>query len=178
MCGHQGMAKIQPCIKCIKGWGQKLIGIHYHWALPDDTEWWYWKILIKCLAGGTWWVMFYKWLKCAGIPVCFCSLSDVTCWYVCVNHVPLLWLFQMKALQGMKASYRLQKVFHSSNPVEAVRGRRFNEENQPQALNAFLYSLLRPNRSHRRGLLTSILNLFDDSAVSECVPGACCLINQ
>ncbi|BFZ16564.1 hypothetical protein BsWGS_19603 [Bradybaena similaris] len=70
----------------------------------------------------------------------------------------------MKALQGMKASYRLQKVFHCSNPVEAVRGRRFTEENQPQALNAFLYSLLRPNRSHRRGLLTSILNLFDDSA--------------
>ncbi|XP_059166950.1 nipped-B-like protein [Physella acuta] len=70
----------------------------------------------------------------------------------------------MKALQGMKASYRLQKVFHSNNPMEPVRGRRFNDENQPQALNAFLYSLLRSNRSHRRGLLTSILNLFDDSA--------------
>uniref|UniRef100_A0A2C9MAH1 Nipped-B protein n=1 Tax=Biomphalaria glabrata TaxID=6526 RepID=A0A2C9MAH1_BIOGL len=70
----------------------------------------------------------------------------------------------MKALQGMKASYRLQKVFHSTNPLEPVRGRRFNDENQPQALNAFLYSLLRSNRSHRRGLLTSIINLFDDSA--------------
>lgn len=73
----------------------------------------------------------------------------------------------MKALQGMKASYRLQKVFHSNNPMEPVRGRRFNDENQPQALNAFLYSLLRSNRSHRRGLLTSILNLFDDSAVNN-----------
>ncbi|RUS79411.1 hypothetical protein EGW08_012824, partial [Elysia chlorotica] len=70
----------------------------------------------------------------------------------------------MKALQGMKASYRLQKVFNSNNPMEPVRGRRFVEENQPQALIAFLYSLLRANRSHRRGLLTSILNLFDDSA--------------
>ncbi|GFS10541.1 nipped-B-like protein [Elysia marginata] len=70
----------------------------------------------------------------------------------------------MKALQGMKASYRLQKVFNSTNPMEPVRGRRFAEENQPQALIAFLYSLLRANRSHRRGLLTSILNLFDDSA--------------
>lgn len=70
----------------------------------------------------------------------------------------------MKALQGMKASYRLQKVFNSKNPMEPVRGRRFAEENQPQALIAFLYSLLRANRSHRRGLLTSILNLFDDSA--------------
>ncbi|KAH9491444.1 hypothetical protein Btru_032197 [Bulinus truncatus] len=70
----------------------------------------------------------------------------------------------MKALQGLKASYRLQKVFHSTNPLEPVRGRRFNDENQPQALNAFLYSLLRANRSHRRGLLTSVINLFDDSA--------------
>ncbi|GFN80173.1 nipped-b-like, partial [Plakobranchus ocellatus] len=70
----------------------------------------------------------------------------------------------MKALQGMKASYRLQKVFNSNNPMEPVRGRRYTEENQPQALIAFLYSLLRANRSHRRGLLTSILNLFDDSA--------------
>ncbi|XP_005090101.1 nipped-B-like protein B [Aplysia californica] len=70
----------------------------------------------------------------------------------------------MKALQGMKASYRLQKVFHSSNPMEPIRGLRYNDENQPQALNAFLYSLLRANRSHRRGLLTSTLNLFDDSA--------------
>lgn len=75
----------------------------------------------------------------------------------------------MKALQGMKASYRLQKVFCSNNPVEPVRGRRLNEENQPQALNAFLYSLLRSNRSYRRGLLTSVLNLFDDSAVRSSV---------
>ncbi|CAE1178724.1 SCC2 [Acanthosepion pharaonis] len=67
----------------------------------------------------------------------------------------------MKALQGIKMSYRLQSIIQ--DPSEPVRGLR-NMDNSFQSLNAFLYTVLRGNRSHRRALLTSLLNLFDDSA--------------
>lgn len=73
--------------------------------------------------------------------------------------------FQMKALQGLKASFRLQEVLNK-NAEGPIRGIRNHDDNNPQSLNAFLYTVLRPNRQYRRGLLTSLLNLFDDSAVS------------
>lgn len=74
-------------------------------------------------------------------------------------------VYQMKALQGIKNSYRLQQVLNKNNPLEPIRGFRQSDEGQFQALNGFLYTVLRANRSHRRGLLTSLLNLFDDTGV-------------
>ena len=82
---------------------------------------------------------------------------------------------QMKAFQGIKNSYRLQQVLHKNNPLEPIRGFRQAEDNQFQSLNGFLYSVLRSNRSHRRGLLTSLLNLFDDTGVSCGCFFACCV---
>ncbi|KAK7101267.1 hypothetical protein V1264_024072 [Littorina saxatilis] len=77
----------------------------------------------------------------------------------------------MKALMGIKNSYRLQQVLHKNNPLEPIRGFRQTEEGQFQALNGFLYSVLRSNRSHRRGLLTSLLNLFDDTGLQRITMG-------
>ncbi|KAK7495047.1 hypothetical protein BaRGS_00013687 [Batillaria attramentaria] len=73
----------------------------------------------------------------------------------------------MKALQGIKNSYRLQQVLQRNNPLEPIRGFRVTAEGQCQAHNGFLYSVLRSNRSHRRGLLTSLLNLFDDTGLQR-----------
>ncbi|KAL8600997.1 hypothetical protein ACOMHN_030654 [Nucella lapillus] len=77
----------------------------------------------------------------------------------------------MKALQGIKNSYRLQQVLHKTSPLEPIRGFRQTEEGQYQAFNGFLYSVLRSNRSHRRGLLTSLLNLFDDTGLQKITMG-------
>lgn len=68
---------------------------------------------------------------------------------------------QMKALQGMKMSYKLQSIIQ--NASEPVRGLR-TQDGITQSLNSFLYSVLRGNRSHRRAFITSLLNSFDDSA--------------
>lgn len=68
----------------------------------------------------------------------------------------------MKALQGLKMSYKLQKIL-LSDKSELVRGMR-NSNDSIQSLNSRLYSVLRTNRSHRRAILTSLLNLFDDSS--------------
>ena len=64
---------------------------------------------------------------------------------------------------GVKMSYRLQTLLQQ-DLCEPIRGIRIEET--PQALNAFLYSLVRGNRGTRRAHLTSLLNLFDDTAVS------------
>ncbi|KAL5016356.1 hypothetical protein ScPMuIL_005945 [Solemya velum] len=68
----------------------------------------------------------------------------------------------MKALQGIKLSYRIQKLLQD-DPTRPVRGIRSPDENT-QSLNSYLYTVLRGNRSHRRAILTSLLNQFDDSA--------------
>ncbi|CAC5356365.1 SCC2 [Mytilus coruscus] len=68
----------------------------------------------------------------------------------------------MKALQGLKMSYKLQE-FLINNKSELVRGMR-NCNDHIQSLNSRLYSVLRTNRSHRRAILTSLLNTFDDSS--------------
>ncbi|XP_056020035.1 nipped-B-like protein isoform X3 [Ostrea edulis] len=69
----------------------------------------------------------------------------------------------MKALQGLKMSYKLQQLLQSNSTSCVIRGHRDNEGNMI-SLNNFLYTVLRSNRSHRRAILLSLLNLFDDSA--------------
>ena len=76
---------------------------------------------------------------------------------------------QMKSMQGIKMSYRLQLILQA-DPTTAVRGYR-TESNNGQtstiALNNFIYGLIRVNRSQRRAVLASILNMFDDTSVSN-----------
>ena len=62
-------------------------------------------------------------------------------------------------------SYHLQEIIQEGSAHGIVRGLR-NPDDNSQSLNAFLYTVLRTNRSHRRAILTTLLNLFDDSAVS------------
>ena len=62
-------------------------------------------------------------------------------------------------------SYHLQEILQEGSAHGIVRGLR-NPDDNSQSLNAFLYTVLRTNRSHRRAILTTLLNLFDDSAVS------------
>jgi len=78
---------------------------------------------------------------------------------VCANCV-----LQMKAMQGVKMSYRLHELLQHGNTTSPLRGVRVDDV--PTSLNSYLYSLIRSNRSQRRGLLTSLLNMFDDTAVS------------
>ena len=72
-------------------------------------------------------------------------------------------VLQMKAMQGVKMSYRLHELLQRGNSADALRGARVDD--LPTSLNSYLYSLIRGNRSQRRGLLTSLLNMFDDTAV-------------
>lgn len=69
----------------------------------------------------------------------------------------------MKALQGLKMSYKLQQLLQANSKSCLIRGHRESEGNTI-SLNNFLYTVLRTNRSHRRAILLSLLNLFDDSA--------------
>jgi len=73
-------------------------------------------------------------------------------------------MLQMKAMQGVKMSYRLHELLQRNNTAGPLRGARVDDV--PTSLNSYLYSLIRGNRSQRRGLLTSLLNMFDDTAVS------------
>ncbi|XP_060078784.1 nipped-B-like protein isoform X3 [Ylistrum balloti] len=68
----------------------------------------------------------------------------------------------MKSLHGLKLSYRLQQILQDDHS-KPIRGMRSPDENV-QSLNAYLYTVLRSNRPHRRAILTTLLNLFDDSA--------------
>ena len=71
----------------------------------------------------------------------------------------------MKALQGIKMCFRLQGIIQLESGDTVIRGLH-NPHKDSSSLNAFLYNVLRTNRSHRRAILTSLLNLLDDSAVS------------
>jgi len=73
-------------------------------------------------------------------------------------------VLQTKAMQGVKMSYRLHELLQRNNNASPLRGVRVDDA--PTSLNSYLYSLIRGNRSQRRGLLTSLLNMFDDTAVS------------
>ncbi|CAH1242792.1 NIPBL [Branchiostoma lanceolatum] len=67
----------------------------------------------------------------------------------------------MKALAGIKMSFKLQQIAQKSGDC-VVRGMREDENRSPTALCSHLYSLVRCNRQHRRALLLSLLKLFDD----------------
>ncbi|XP_050412412.1 nipped-B-like protein [Patella vulgata] len=69
----------------------------------------------------------------------------------------------MKAQQGLKFSYKLQQVL-TNNKDGPIRGMRIVKDDIPTGLNSHVYKVIRGNRQHRRGFLTTILNLFDDSA--------------
>ncbi|ESO95734.1 hypothetical protein LOTGIDRAFT_214826 [Lottia gigantea] len=69
----------------------------------------------------------------------------------------------MKAQQGLKYSYKLQQVL-TKGKQGPIRGMRFMKDDIPVSLNSHVYKVVRANRQHRRGFLTTILNLFDDSA--------------
>ncbi|KAI0209445.1 Nipped-B-like protein [Lamellibrachia satsuma] len=68
---------------------------------------------------------------------------------------------QVKAMQGIKMSYRLQEVIQK-DPSEPIRGIRTDDDNII-SLNSFIYSLIRSNRSQRRAMLQSLLNMFDET---------------
>ncbi|XP_043932364.1 nipped-B-like protein [Protopterus annectens] len=70
----------------------------------------------------------------------------------------------MKAVAGMKMSYQVQQAIRG-NTKEIVRG--FRQDESPIALCSHLFTMVRGNRQHRRAFLTSLLNLFDDSAKTE-----------
>ena len=71
----------------------------------------------------------------------------------------------MKAVAGIKMSYRLQELLLKNPDDQIVRGLFVGSETI-SACNSFIYSLIRGNRGYRRALLTSMLNMFDDTAVS------------
>uniref|UniRef100_A0A915HGM1 Nipped-B protein n=1 Tax=Romanomermis culicivorax TaxID=13658 RepID=A0A915HGM1_ROMCU len=77
---------------------------------------------------------------------------------------------QMKAVEGIKLSFKIQKVLVESKPpvkstsVSLVRGLRVVSQEAPQALNLCIYSLLRSVRQQRRGFLRSLLQSFDDAS--------------
>ena len=72
----------------------------------------------------------------------------------------------MKLLHGIKLSFKLQEIVQRNKVV--VRGSRVNKEGElPAALNGFLYSVMKNTKAQRRGILTSLLKQFDDSAVSR-----------
>lgn len=69
----------------------------------------------------------------------------------------------MKAVAGMKMSYQVQQAINTCTK-DPVRG--FRHDESSSALCSHLYSMIRGNRQHRRAFLISLLNLFDDTAVS------------
>ena len=73
----------------------------------------------------------------------------------------------MKAVAGMKMAYQVQQAI-AGPEASVLRG--FREDGPRSALCSHLFSMVRTNRQHRRAFLISLLNQFDDSAVSS--PGA------
>ncbi|OUC49104.1 hypothetical protein D917_05710 [Trichinella nativa] len=68
---------------------------------------------------------------------------------------------QIKALEGIRHSYRLQSILQSvASSSELVRG--FRDQDTCDALNSALYTILRNSRQQRRALLRSMLRLFDE----------------
>lgn len=81
-----------------------------------------------------------------------------------LQHIVDFILSQMKAVAGMKMSYSLQQAIVLSRRT-IVRG--FRQDETHSALCSHLFTMIRGNRQHRRAFLISLLNLFDDSAVSK-----------
>lgn len=71
----------------------------------------------------------------------------------------------MKSQAGIQLSYELQTILqqHTKDPSVIVRGFMVKEKGeQPTALNAFLYTLLRVTKPQRRALVQAIIKQFDD----------------
>lgn len=71
----------------------------------------------------------------------------------------------MKSQAGIQLSFDLQSVLqnHSDNRNNIVRGFTVKEKDeQPTALNGFLYSLLRSTKPQRRALVQAIIKQFDE----------------
>lgn len=70
----------------------------------------------------------------------------------------------MKAQAGIQLSYELQTLLQLHDSINGiVRGYVVKEkEEQPKALNGFLYSLLRQTKPQRRALVQSITKQFDE----------------
>lgn len=81
-------------------------------------------------------------------------------------------LSQMKAVAGMKMSYNLQQAIEMSRK-SIIRG--FRQDETHSALCSHLFTMIRGNRQHRRAFLISLLNLFDDSSVSQPAVFSTCL---
>lgn len=74
----------------------------------------------------------------------------------------------MKSQLGIKLSYELQKILQADSKDGVIRGfRKKDQDDQPSALNGFLYSLLRGTRPQRRALVLSLLKQFDDLSKSS-----------
>ncbi|XP_023223902.1 nipped-B-like protein [Centruroides sculpturatus] len=68
---------------------------------------------------------------------------------------------QMKALSGVRMSYKMQQLIHSDS-VELIRG--FRSVDNTVSRNGFLYSVIRGTRQNRRAFVLSLLKLFDEQA--------------
>ena len=99
----------------------------------------------------------------------------------------------MKAMQGIRMSYRLQELLQRQQTrvkttksdaasgrgteggegegggTEPLRGVREEDDNLV-SLNGYIYSLVRNNRGQRRALLSTALKMFEDTSV--CPPRA------
>lgn len=73
----------------------------------------------------------------------------------------------MKSHAGIHLSFDLQTVLQTTMTNKIVRGYRIaTKDEQPTALNGFLYSLLRNTKPQRRALIQSITKQFDDQRTS------------
>lgn len=80
------------------------------------------------------------------------------------SHLFLI-VFQMKALAGVKLSYKLHHLLSiSMSSDDIIRGYRKDDSS---SLNSYVYSTLRVSRQHRRAFILSLLKLFDEQAVSS-----------
>lgn len=72
----------------------------------------------------------------------------------------------MKLLAGIRLSFRLQQIVQGDEKL--VRGYRVaNDGDLPSAMNGYLYSIMKTNKSQRRAILTHLLKQFDESSVSR-----------
>ena len=73
----------------------------------------------------------------------------------------------MKLMEGIRHSYQLQHVLPRRGGEGPVRGFRTKEGELPSALNGFLYSCLRANKSQRRAILMMLLKQFDETSHND-----------
>ena len=73
----------------------------------------------------------------------------------------------MKLMEGIRHSYQLQQVLPRRGGEGPLRGFRTKEGELPSALNGFLYSCLRANKSQRRAILMMLLKQFDETSHND-----------